>query len=119
MAAASPEASPYQRLKAGQLQALEMMLPESAEVAEMLRAWRAADTRYWAGQLRPCWLTAGIETYGKCLGSWSPGTRTMNRAPTIRAATRYVADVVIHACCHQAQTSASSRSVFSRRGSRP
>ena len=95
--------TPAQRLKEGQLQALQLVLPESAEVADMLRAWRAADARYWAGQLRPCWLTAGIEPYGKCLGSWTPGTRTLNLVPTLWADTRYVAGVMVHESCHQAQ----------------
>lgn len=88
-----------------------MVLPESAEVADMLRAWRGADTRYWGGRLRPCWLTAAIEPYGKCLGSWSPGTRTLNLVPQLWTGPanpdgllRYVAGVVIHECCHQAQS---------------
>lgn len=28
------------------------MLPESAEAANMLQPWRAAETRYWGGRLR-------------------------------------------------------------------
>jgi hypothetical protein len=96
-----------EKLKAAQLKALEMVLPESAEVADMLRAWRRADARYWGGQLKPCWLTAGIEPYGKCIGTWSPHTRTINLVPMLwhrPLAARWVADVVAHECCHQAQS---------------
>lgn len=95
-----------ERLKQAQLQALQMVLPETAEVADMLRAWRSADARYWAGQLKPCWLTAAIEPYGHLIGSWRPHTRTLNLVPMLWAgaeAERWVAGVVIHECCHQAQ----------------
>jgi hypothetical protein len=103
-------AAPSQRLKEAQLQALQMVLPESAEVADMLKAWRGADARYWGGRLRPCWLTAAIEPYGKCLGSWSPGTRTLNLVPQLwhgpagpDGVPAWVTGVVVHECCHQAQ----------------
>lgn len=92
-----------EKLKAAQLQAIQMVLPESAEVADMLRAWRAADTRYWGGQLKPCWLTAAIEPYGKRIGHWEPGARTLNLIPTLWADPRAVTCVMVHECCHQAQ----------------
>jgi len=103
-------AAPSQRLKEAQLQALQMVLPESAEVADMLKAWRGADARYWGGQLRPCWLTAAIEPYGHCIGSWHPCTRTLNLVPQLwqgptgaDGVPAWVTGVLVHECCHQAQ----------------
>ena len=97
-------------LKADQLEALQTILPPTAEVADMLRAWRGADARYWGGNLTPCWLSANIEPYGHCIGSWSPSTRTLNLVPTLWATPAglfgvpsAVAGVVVHEACHQAQ----------------
>lgn len=97
-------ASPSQRLKEAQLQALQMVLPESAEVADMLKAWRGADARYWGGRLRPCWLTAAIEPYGHLLGHHNGSTRTINLVPTLwEAGEAAVWAVLVHEVCHQAQ----------------
>jgi len=97
-------------LKADQLEALQAILPPTAEVADMLRAWRGADARYWGGNLTPCWLSANIEPYGHCIGSWSPSTRTLNLVPSLWATPAglfgvpsAVAGVVVHEACHQAQ----------------
>jgi hypothetical protein len=101
-------------LKKHQLEALQAILPASAEVSDMLRAWRGADARYWGGNLTPCWLTANIEPYGAALGSWSPSTRTLNLIPTLwrengqrpegaEGVLQSVAGVLIHEACHQAQ----------------
>lgn len=88
-----------------QLQAIAQILPEGVEVRQMLDWWAAADVRYWGGRLRPCWLTAGIEPYGKCIGSFSPSTRTINVIPSFwqRGAEQVARGVLIHEACHQAQ----------------
>lgn len=94
-------------MKDAQLAALAEILPPTAEVALMLQCWRLADQRYWDGQLRPCWLTAGIEPYGKCLGSWDRSARTLNLVPTLfrrgDGGRAIVQGVVTHEACHQAQ----------------
>ena len=95
-------------MKEHQIEALQAILPNSAEVADMLRAWRGADARYWKGNLKPCWLTANIEPYGACIGSWSPSTRTLNLIPTLwrRSCSKSltaVTGVMVHEACHQAQ----------------
>ena len=76
----------------------------------MLRAWRGADTRYWQGNLTPCWLSANIEPYGKCIGSWNGATRTLNLTPSLwqgavgaGGVPSVVTGVVVHEACHQAQ----------------
>lgn len=70
-------------LKAEQMEALQAILPPSTRVAQMLEAWRGADQRYWNGSLTPCWLTANIEPYGHCIGSWNEATRTLNLVPAL------------------------------------
>ena len=99
-------------LKQHQIEALQAILTPSAEVADMLRAWRGADARYWNGNLTPCWLTANIEPYGHCIGSWNSGTRTLNLIPTLWQnnygirrldALTEVTGVLVHEACHQAQ----------------
>ena len=76
----------------------------------MLRAWRGADARYWDSSLTPCWLTANIEPYGACIGSWNQKTRTLNLVPMLWQANglagsplQAIAAVLIHEACHQAQ----------------
>lgn len=114
-------------LKTHQIEALQAILPPSAEVADMLRAWRGADARYWNGSLTPCWLTANIEAYGACIGSWNPETRTINLIPALwdawtdtfdnhglptKIRARRLSDdphsgvchVITHEACHQAQS---------------
>lgn len=102
------------QLKKHQIEALQAILPDSAEVADMLKAWRGADAKYWKGNLTPCWLTANIEPYGSCIGTWSPSTRTLNLIPTLwrdKEGKRRtpddpldgVAAVLVHEACHQAQ----------------
>ena len=100
-------------LKQHQIEALQAILPASAEVADMLRAWRGADARYWNGSLTPCWLTANIEAYGACIGSWNPATRTINLIPSLWQnefgirrvdALTEVTGVMVHEACHQAQS---------------
>jgi hypothetical protein len=97
-------------LKAHQLEALQAILPPTSEVADMLRAWRGADARYWGSSLTPCWLSCGIEPYGKCIGSWAPHSRTLNLIPTLWQTPEglwgvpsAVAGVLVHEACHQAQ----------------
>lgn len=98
-------------LKEHQIEALQAILPPTAEVADMLRAWRGADARYWAGSLTPCWLTASIEKYGKAVGHWCAATRTLNLVPQlwrseegIDGVPLVVTGVLIHEACHQAQS---------------
>jgi hypothetical protein len=104
------KAAPSFALKDQQLEALAAILPPTAEVADMLRAWRGADARYWGGCLTPCWLTANIEPYGACIGSWNTITRTLNLVPMLwrsgdlgSEGLASVTGVVIHEACHQAQ----------------
>ncbi|QNJ03728.1 hypothetical protein [Synechococcus sp. PROS-U-1] len=116
-------------LKRQQMDALQQILPPSAEVASMLKCWAGADVRYWNSNLQPCWLTSNIAKYGKCIGTWTPDTRTLNLVPNlwfhyvdlghtdkdgnpIKTKVRRPADdplhivsaVVIHEMCHQAQS---------------
>ena len=97
-----------------QVEALQAILPETAEVSDMLKAWRGADQRYWGGNLLPCWLTSNIEPYGHCIGTWNEGTRTLNLIPSLwrdaegnrrppEDTLEMVAGVMVHEACHQAQ----------------
>lgn len=90
--------------KVQQLKALAAILPPGQQVAHMLETWQQADARYWAGKLQPCWLTAGIEAYGHCIGTWRPAARTINVIPALHAVPDAAAGVTIHEMCHQAQT---------------
>jgi hypothetical protein len=97
---------PEQSLKTTQLEVLRGLLPAGSEVRQMLDAWAEIDQRYWGADLTPCWMTAGIEPYGKCIGSWSPHTRTLNLVPSLfrmKEPTAAVQGVLAHECCHQAQ----------------
>jgi hypothetical protein len=94
-------------LKGEQIEALRKILPPTCEVAQMLNVWIAADRRYWQGNLTPCWLSCGIEPYGKAIGSWCGGTRTLNLVPMLfhtADPTSWVRGVMIHEACHQAQS---------------
>jgi hypothetical protein len=101
---------PKEISKQRQVEALQSILPPTAEVADMLRVWCAADSRYWDGHLQPCWLTANIEKYGKAVGSFTPSTRTLNLVPQLWRSIKgadgvpaVVTGVIVHEACHQAQ----------------
>jgi hypothetical protein len=92
--------------KATRLNVLREMIPATAEVAQMLDVWEEIDQRYWRGDLIPCWPSCNIEPYGKCIGSWTQGTRTLNLVPSLfrtNEATAVVWGVMAHECAHQAQ----------------
>ena len=91
--------------KRTQLAVLETILPAEAEVVDLLKAWKEVDSRYFGGQLQPCWLQVGIEPYGKSLGHWVPWSRTIQLASLLwKGDPRLVAGVLLHEVCHQAQS---------------
>jgi len=91
--------------KRTQLKTLQALLPQEAEVAELLRLWKVVEARYFGGRLRPCWLQVGIQPYGKSLGHWDPSSRTIQLASLLwKGDPRLVAGVLLHEVCHQAQS---------------
>lgn len=93
--------------KRTQLAVLETILPAEAEVVELLAAWEEVDSRYFGGQLQPCWIQVGIQPYGKSLGHWVPWSRTIQVALLLWGSENgqnLARRVLLHEVCHQAQS---------------